>query len=90
MATHTIKLHKEFCDAVLSGVKPFELRYNDRDYQVGDTVRFVPWDPLTASRVIHEIQRHEYRITYILRNKYYGLSEGYVAFGIREEGEQDG
>lgn len=36
MTTHRIKIDTEYVDAVLSGIKPFEVRRNDRAYQVGD------------------------------------------------------
>jgi hypothetical protein len=36
MTTHDLKCTETFWDAVASGKKPFELRLNDRDYQVGD------------------------------------------------------
>jgi hypothetical protein len=42
---HQIKCWPEFFDAIQSGVKPFESRENDRDYEVGDTlvlIEFVP------------------------------------------------
>lgn len=36
MAVHHIKIDTEYVDAVLAGIKPFEVRRNDRGYQVGD------------------------------------------------------
>lgn len=36
MKIHELKLNIEFCDAVLSGEKSFEIRENDRGYQKGD------------------------------------------------------
>ncbi len=38
MTTHKIKLSHCFFDDVASGHKNFELRKNDRHYQVGDCV----------------------------------------------------
>lgn len=40
MVTHTLKLNEEFADAVYSGDKNFEIRYNDRGFQKGDEVKF--------------------------------------------------
>ena len=37
---HTIKITPEFFYPVSSGEKPFEVRKKDRDYKVGDTLRF--------------------------------------------------
>lgn len=44
MKTHDLKLSVEFCDAVLSGEKTFEVRKNDRGFQTGDLIRFIPTD----------------------------------------------
>lgn len=38
MTTHRIKIDTEYVDPVLSGIKPFEVRRNDRGYQVGDSL----------------------------------------------------
>lgn len=35
---HHIKIDAAYVDAVLGGIKPFEVRRNDRGYQVGDYV----------------------------------------------------
>ena len=40
MKTHNLKLRMDFCDDVLRGKKTFEIRYNDRGYQVGDLIKF--------------------------------------------------
>lgn len=36
MSTHHIKIDTAYVDAVITGIKPFEVRKNDRGYQVGD------------------------------------------------------
>jgi len=38
MRTHELKCWPEYYEQVASGRKSFEIRVNDRDYQVGDTV----------------------------------------------------
>ena len=38
MTVHEIKIQHRFFDAVESGEKTFEIRYNDRGYQCGDFV----------------------------------------------------
>ncbi len=43
--THRIKLHPNYFDRILSGQKNFEIRKNDRDYQVGDRLSMYPHDP---------------------------------------------
>ena len=38
MSHHDLKCWTEYFDAVADGRKNFEVRYNDRGYQAGDTV----------------------------------------------------
>lgn len=83
MKTHDLKLNTEFCDAVLSGEKTFEVRKNDRGFQTGDLIRFIPTDGTVREHTKHEISGHTYKITYILNG--WGIKNGYVVLGIREE-----
>lgn len=83
MKTHDLKLSIEFCDAVLSGEKTFEVRKNDRGFQTGDLIRFIPTDGTIREHAKHEISGHTYKITYILNG--WGIKNGYVVLGIREE-----
>ena len=76
---HYLKLNIDFCDDVLSGNKNFEVRYNDRGYQTGDLIEFIPYDGKPCT---HEISNHRYRIKYVLNG--WGLKDGYVALAIEE------
>ena len=80
MRTHHIKLQEEFCDAVLQGEKTFEVRANDRAYQKGDHIIFQPMGK--SLPIVHEIEYHEYEITYVLSG--WGIKNGYVVFAIKE------
>ena len=44
-ATHTLKTWPEFFDAIVAGEKTFELRRDDRGFNVGDLLQFREWDP---------------------------------------------
>lgn len=45
MTHHKLKSHPKYFDLVWSGEKNFEVRKNDRDFQVGDVVTLLEWDP---------------------------------------------
>ena len=83
MTEHAIKIKEVYFKAVLSGEKTFEIRKNDRNYQVGDIIHFVPVDDECGMIIPHD--PNAYRITYIFHGGEYGLEEGYCVFGIRPE-----
>lgn len=45
MTVHKLKLLPDYFDAVVNGIKTFEIRKYDRDYKVGDTLRLYEFDP---------------------------------------------
>lgn len=76
--THEIKLSRAFQDAVLSGEKSFEVRYNDRGYQKGDFVKFHVTD---RRFVVEPLDGVLFEITYVLSG--WHIEQDYVVFGIR-------
>ena len=83
MRTHHLKLRIEFCDDVVSGVKSFEIRKNDRGFQRGDRIVFqaVERDGINVYECPHEINNLIFEITYMLNG--YGLENGYLALAIK-------
>lgn len=73
---HELKLDKEFFYFVLSGIKTFEIRFNDRNYQVGDVLILKEWDKVTKSYTGRVIEKE---ITYITD---YEQKDGYVVMSI--------
>ena len=75
---HVLKIKDEYYEAVASGFKRFEIRNDDRGYQVGDTIRFTDLDG--------NQRRGVWAITYILRDcPEYGLRQGYCILSIMRE-----
>ena len=73
MKVHKLKTLHEYFISQLDGRKNFEVRYNDRDYQVGDILILREWnnDNGYIGVAIY------LRVTYILDNLE-GLKDGYV------------
>ena len=83
MKIHRLKLKIEFCDAILDKEKSFEIRKNDRNFENGDLIQFSPCiNECADSLVHHEVEKHTYKITYVLNG--WGLKDGFVAFAIKE------
>lgn len=76
MKYHKIKILPEYYNAIDSGRKTFEVRFNDRNYQVDDILLLQEWvDGQYTGREL------EAAITYLLDNPHY-CKEGYVIMSI--------
>lgn len=64
MKTHELKTWPEPFEAAWCGNKTFEIRVNDRDYQVGDELMLCEWDNQTAE---YTGRRIEAIISYMVR-----------------------
>lgn len=91
MTKHTLKLNDRYFDAVANGIKTFEIRKNDRDYKVGDTLvlKKVNDEGLYITYADHNLGINlDYEIkvavTYILTHDDFpdGIPEGYVVMSI--------
>lgn len=61
---HELKCWPKYFKAVESGEKPFELRLNDRGFEVGDTLELHEWDPAEGTGYTGKVISRE--VTYIL------------------------
>ena len=81
MKLHELKIKEEYFNAILRGEKTFELRKNDRDYEVGDLIHFIKTDGLEY----FNHSKDTYRIIYILKNvPEYGLKKDYCILAIKK------
>ena len=90
---HELKCWPAYFAAALSGNKPFEVRKDDREYQVGDSVllrEYTPPEHMEADeiaeypdgyysgRILHR------EISYILKGEHWGIMKGYVVLGLKK------
>jgi hypothetical protein len=79
MILHILKTVNPFFDDVFYNRKEFEVRLNDRDFQVGDRLQLI--------EVVPDGQRQRYvlkDIKYILPGGQYGIDKDYVVLGLKE------
>ncbi len=61
---HELKTWPEYYQKIITGEKRFEFRYNDRNFQVGDTLLLKEWDNTTKYYNGREV---EVKVTYIFK-----------------------
>lgn len=75
---HELKILPQYYDEVKSQRKTFEIRKDDRDYQVGDTIILKEYN---GDYTGNKCKR---KITYIMRDaKEYGLNDDYCIIGMQ-------
>ena len=78
---HNLKTLQPYFNDVKGGTKNFELRKNDRNYQVDDTINLFEYD-IDSGHMGQIITR---KVSYVLKDcPQYGLQEGYCILGLRE------
>lgn len=73
----------DLCDAVYSGAKKYEIRKNDRNFQVNDIIKPIPVDR-SGSAIDHPVANKRYKITYVTTEWQDALAEGYCVFSVEE------
>lgn len=80
-AVHKLKTWPDYFNAVMNGSKNFEVRENDRGFEVGDYLLLEEWNPDTQTYTGAVCAR---QITYILEGGQFGVEPGYVVMGIEK------
>lgn len=89
MRIHELKTHPSPFQAIKRGEKNFELRFNDRHFEVGDQLllkEYTPanyWDPEDPKEPEYTGEILHREVTYILSG-YVGLLPGYVILGLKK------
>ena len=75
---HELKILPEYFDEVRKGNKTFELRKDNREYNIDDYLILKEWDGEYTGNKIGRV------VTYVLRNvEKYGLKRGFVIIGMK-------
>ncbi len=103
MKEHTLKCWTEFFEPIAEGLKTFEIRRNDRDFQVDDLLILQGWCPVIPDP---QCPRHQYNLadesctcgskgSYTGRTAYaavtyitdYAQDEGFIVMAIKLIGD---
>lgn len=81
---HILKIDEKWFEHIYSGQKTSELRFNDRDYQTGDTLCFRVIDS-GGNEIIKPGSLPTYEITHVLNSSQFpqGLQDGYCVLSIQ-------
>lgn len=81
--THALKTWPEYFSLIKDDTKTFELRKDDRPFEIGDTVILQEYSPPDTGYTGREEERV---ISYILRDvPHLGLKKGYCILGLKEK-----
>lgn len=78
MTRHDVKIEPRWYDRIQANEKFAEVRYDDRDYQTGDQIRF--WRNDTEPEYQYSVER---TITHVLRGCA-GLDDGFVVLSLAD------
>jgi hypothetical protein len=77
---HQLKTWPDYFEAVFLEKKPFEVRLDDRNFQVGDVLILREYDPATGEYSGRQLARN---VTYKLPGGGFGVEAGYCVLGIK-------
>lgn len=83
---HILKTDSSYFQDIINGKKTFEVRFNDRDFKVGDILELEEYlfrtDIKGETVGVYMDDYIKVEVVYILRN-FIGLKDGYVVLGIK-------
>jgi hypothetical protein len=78
---HDLKCHPDVWGPMRRGDKPFEIRFNDRNFQVGDGLLLRFYSPETQT---YNGDWTLARVIYVLTDTKYGMKDGYVIMAVEQ------
>lgn len=79
MTTHRLKTWPRYYDAIAAGIKTFEVRVNDRDFQPGDRVTLARYDPDSCTFDGSEMT---FDVPYVMHGGGLGVKPGYAVLSL--------
>lgn len=85
---HQLKTDPDVFSLIESGLKNFELRFNDRDYKPGDFLqleqtKFTAKEMKSGKPLEYTGRYLNVNVLYVLYGPIYGIEEGWVVMSIR-------
>ena len=77
---HELKTHPEYFESIWNREKLFEVRKDDRNYQVGDNLKLREYDPFSSNFSTREIYAN---IAYKLEGGQFGIEEGFCVLSLQ-------
>ncbi len=87
---HRLKTLPEYFNALWEKRKTFEVRHDDRGFDVGDFLQLQEFEPSHETRLTWYTDREMlFEVTYKMHGGRYGLNEHHCVLGIRELGRTE-
>ncbi|MDM8159057.1 ASCH/PUA domain-containing protein [Labilibaculum sp. K2S] len=77
---HLLKIWPKYFEEVAKGTKTFEVRKNDRGFEVGDILILAEYSISIQSFTGRVIEK---KVTYILEGGSFGIEKGFVVMGLQ-------
>lgn len=80
MIVHVLKTEAPYYEAVATEEKTFEVRFNDRNFKVGDYLLLRDFDAASKTLLHRKLVR---RVSYVLTHEqFHGVSPGFAVLGL--------
>jgi hypothetical protein len=82
MPRHDLKTWPQYYQAIIDGLKTFDIRKDDRGFQVGDELLLREYKPDKQQYTGRQLL---VKVTYVTRGGQWGIPEGLVILAIKVE-----